>query len=103
MQQLASFDYIVFLIYFVIVASYGYWIYNRKKKAQIDSKDFFLAEGRHYITIIIIADWQVGQPELRESHKCEQWAWFEWNQLPEPLFPTFGNLAKAGIELKHYW
>ena len=26
-------DYLVFIIYFVIVASYGYWIYRRKKKA----------------------------------------------------------------------
>ena len=45
MQKLQTLDYIIFLIYFVIVASYGYWIYNRKKKAQSDSKDFFLAEG----------------------------------------------------------
>ena len=45
MQKLQSLDYIVFLIYFVIVASYGYWIYNRKKKVLTDSKDFFLAEG----------------------------------------------------------
>jgi SSS family solute:Na+ symporter len=45
MQQLQFWDYIVFLIYFVIVAFYGYWIYHRKKKAQSDSKDFFLAEG----------------------------------------------------------
>ena len=45
MQQLQLWDYIVFLIYFLIVAIYGYWIYHRKKKAQTDSKDFFLAEG----------------------------------------------------------
>src|SRR5688500_14189748 len=45
MQQLQITDYIVFLVYFVMVAGYGYWIYNRKKKSQADSKDFFLAEG----------------------------------------------------------
>lgn len=46
MKSLQSADYIVFLIYFIIVASYGYWVYRRKKKASISaSHDYFLAEG----------------------------------------------------------
>src|SRR6266849_5243540 len=45
MNQLHSADYIVFFIYFIIVTSYGYFIYRRKKKKVTDSKDFFLAEG----------------------------------------------------------
>src|SRR3954465_11185141 len=45
MHHLQTADYVVFLIYFVLVSSYGYWIYNRKKSASTDSKDFFLAEG----------------------------------------------------------
>jgi SSS family solute:Na+ symporter len=45
MNQLQSADYIVFLIYFIVVSSYGYFIYKRKKKKTTDSKDFFLAEG----------------------------------------------------------
>src|SRR5258708_18228239 len=45
MQKLQTADYLVFLVYFVIVAVYGYWIYHGKKKVQSDSKDFFLAEG----------------------------------------------------------
>ena len=32
MGSLQTIDFVVFLIYFVIVASYGYWIYNKKKK-----------------------------------------------------------------------
>jgi SSS family solute:Na+ symporter len=45
MNHLQRLDYIVFLIYFVIVASYGIYIYQRKKAAFTSSKDFFLAEG----------------------------------------------------------
>lgn len=45
MHRLHTADYIVFLIYFVIIALYGYYIYHRKKAATTDSKDFFLAEG----------------------------------------------------------
>src|ERR1700753_433776 len=44
-KSLVGADYIVFFIYFVIVASYGYWIYRQKKKTVTDTKDFFLAEG----------------------------------------------------------
>ncbi|HYK45242.1 MAG TPA: sodium transporter, partial [Parafilimonas sp.] len=45
MNHLTTPDYIVFLIYFIVVAVYGYWIYHKKKAKQMDSKDFFLAEG----------------------------------------------------------
>src|SRR5438445_4324116 len=38
-------DYIVFVIYLIVVGTYGYWIYTRKKSVSTDSKDFFLAEG----------------------------------------------------------
>jgi SSS family solute:Na+ symporter len=45
MHRLQFADYIVFLIYFLIVAFYGYYIYQRKKSAVSSTKDFFLAEG----------------------------------------------------------
>ena len=45
MNTLQTADYIVFFIYFIVVASYGYYVYRRKKSTVTDSKDFFLAEG----------------------------------------------------------
>jgi SSS family solute:Na+ symporter len=45
MHRLHFADYAVFLVYFVVVISYGLYIYFRKKAKQTDSKDFFLAEG----------------------------------------------------------
>src|SRR4026208_424752 len=45
MNQLQPADYIVFFIYFILVSTYGIYIYNRKKAKQTSSKDFFLAEG----------------------------------------------------------
>src|SRR5436853_1248124 len=44
-MQLVSSDYLVFVIYFIIVSSYGYWIYRKRKSREHDSKAFFLAEG----------------------------------------------------------
>ena len=65
MQKLQPTDYIVFLIYFVIVAGYGYWIYNRKKKAHADSKDFFLAEGS-------LTWWAIGASLIASNISAEQ-------------------------------
>lgn len=45
MHNLHTADYIVFLLYFVAVSAYGYYVYQKKKSATPDSKDFFLAEG----------------------------------------------------------
>ncbi len=45
MHQLHPYDKIVFLIYFVLVSSYGFYIYHKKKSASLESRDFFLAEG----------------------------------------------------------
>jgi solute:Na+ symporter, SSS family len=44
-HRLQSADYLVFLVYFIVVSAYGYYVYHRKKSAVTDSKDFFLAEG----------------------------------------------------------
>jgi SSS family solute:Na+ symporter len=58
-------DYIVFLVYFTIVSGYGYWIYSRKKKEQIDSKDFFLAEGS-------LTWWAIGASLIASNISAEQ-------------------------------
>ena len=65
MKGLQSIDYIVFLIYFIIVAGYGYWIYNRKKKASMDSHDFFLAEGS-------LTWWAIGASLIASNISAEQ-------------------------------
>lgn len=58
-------DYIVFLFYFLIIAVYGYWIYNRKKKTITDSKDFFLAEGS-------LTWWAIGASLIASNISAEQ-------------------------------
>jgi SSS family solute:Na+ symporter len=64
-KHLETGDYIIFLIYFLIVAVYGYWIYKRKKKAQTDSKDFFLAEGS-------LTWWAIGASLIASNISAEQ-------------------------------
>lgn len=45
MNHLSVYDYIVFLIYFILVSGYGYWVYHHKKDKIANTKDYFLAEG----------------------------------------------------------
>lgn len=65
MKGLATIDIIVFLFYFIIVASYGYWIYLRKKKTTTDTKDFFLAEGS-------LTWWAIGASLIASNISAEQ-------------------------------
>lgn len=47
---------------------------------------------KHYITIFVIIDSFVGEPELLEKDKCEGWEWFSFDNLPEPLFSPIHSL-----------
>lgn len=60
------------------------------------TNDIFVAEGKHYITLFVLADYAGGTPEVRERHKCLRWEWFTWNALPEPLFLPVANLRRLG-------
>jgi len=45
MNTLHTADYIVFFGYFIVVFTYGYYVYHRKRSTSISSREFFLAEG----------------------------------------------------------
>jgi SSS family solute:Na+ symporter len=42
---MVQFDWIIVVIYFVVVSVYGVWIYRRKRLLEASSADFFLAKG----------------------------------------------------------
>ncbi|MEO6038690.1 MAG: sodium/solute symporter [Saprospiraceae bacterium] len=65
MGQLHYWDFVVFLIYFVIVSGYGYWIYQRKRNAAASAKDFFLAEGA-------LTWWAIGASLIASNISAEQ-------------------------------
>lgn len=58
-------DYLVFIFYFIIVASYGYWVYRRKRKAVTDTHDYFLAEGS-------LTWWAIGASMIASNISAEQ-------------------------------
>jgi len=60
------------------------------------TNDIFLAEGKHYITIYMQADWKSGRPTVKEPDRMVKWAWFDWRSLPSPVFLPMENLLKTG-------
>ena len=65
MRTLSNGDYIVFLVYFVIVSSYGWWVYKRKHNADATSRDYFLAEGS-------LTWWAIGASLIASNISAEQ-------------------------------
>ncbi len=65
MEKFAQIDYLIFIIYFFVVAGYGYWIYTRKKNASASSKDYFLAEGS-------LTWWAIGSSLIASNISAEQ-------------------------------
>ncbi|HEX2630456.1 MAG TPA: sodium transporter, partial [Chitinophagaceae bacterium] len=65
MKNIATQDIIVFSLYFVLIASYGYWIYLRRKSREHDTKAFFLAEGS-------LTWWAIGASLIASNISAEQ-------------------------------
>src|SRR6476661_142792 len=66
MKHLSTLDILVFVMYFIIVVSYGYYIYIRKKQASVTaSHDYFLAEGS-------LTWWAIGASLIASNISAEQ-------------------------------
>jgi SSS family solute:Na+ symporter len=64
-QGLQTYDYLVFVLYFVLIASYGFWIYKRKQTVNANTQDFFLAEGQ-------LTWWAIGASLIASNISAEQ-------------------------------
>lgn len=59
---------------------------------------FYREEGKHYVTIFVVADWysRMGEPQNLEPDKNEGWEWYEWDKLPHPQMPCNNDIHKNG-------
>ncbi|WDE06477.1 NUDIX domain-containing protein [Thalassomonas viridans] len=64
------------------------------------TNDIFNQEGKHYVTLFVVATEAEGEAEIREPNKCKQWRWCDFDDLPEPLFLPLVNLLKEQPDLK---
>jgi SSS family solute:Na+ symporter len=64
-NSLATTDYVVFIVYFLVVSGYGYSIYRKREKGERDAKAFFLAEGT-------LTWWAIGASLIASNISAEQ-------------------------------
>jgi len=64
-NSLATTDYVVFIIYFLVVSLYGYSIYHKRQRNEHDAKAFFLAEGT-------LTWWAIGASLIASNISAEQ-------------------------------
>ena len=66
------------------------------------TNDIFEKEGKHYVTLYVVATSTSGEPQVMEPHQCKQWQWFDLDELPEPLFLPLVNLLKEPVNFRNF-
>lgn len=53
----------------------------------VDTMSTVYPEGKHSVTVLVVASSWEGEPTAREPDKIEgAWTWFRYDQIPAPLF-----------------
>src|SRR6185436_15474195 len=64
-SNLHSLDYIIFLVYFIVVSTYGYFVYQKRKREHNNPEEFFIAEGQ-------LTWWAIGASLIASNISAEQ-------------------------------
>ncbi len=56
-------------------------------------------EQTHWINIFVCADLEQGEAKNLEPDKCAAWCWFDWDKLPDNVFPAIKSVKEQGIRL----
>lgn len=56
----------------------------------------------HFVNISFTADWESGEPQVLEPEKCENWGWYDIDNLPEPVY-SMTKLAIQSYKNKEFY
>jgi 8-oxo-dGTP diphosphatase len=59
------------------------------------TNDNFVDEGKHYVTMWMLSDWQSGTEHITEPDKCLAQEWHTFDDLPSPLFLPWNQLLSS--------
>ena len=51
--------------------------------------------GRHYVSLMMAADWIAGEPLALEPEKCDGWEWHDQERPPAPIFSNAASAIEA--------
>jgi 8-oxo-dGTP diphosphatase len=58
------------------------------------TNDLFKKDKKHYITIWVFSDWKSGKEKM-DGREMSEFGWFDWNNLPKPLFIPLKNFVEG--------
>ncbi|MCA9486673.1 NUDIX domain-containing protein [Candidatus Woesearchaeota archaeon] len=61
------------------------------------TNDVFEKEGKHYVTVHLVADYESGEAKIMEPEKISALRWVHWEDLPKPLMLSNENFLKLKI------
>lgn len=97
MGKFATIDIIIFLVYFVVVAGYGIYIYKKKKSESTGSKDYFLAEGS-------LTWWAIGASLIASNISAEQFIGMSGNGFTVGVaVAAYEWIAAIGLIIVAVW
>ena len=59
------------------------------------TNDYFKDEGKHYVTIWMLSDYESGEAKILEPNKCTDQKWVDFETLPAPLFLPWKQLLDS--------
>lgn len=70
--------------------------------AVTNNLDTYREEGKHYISVILLATEYSGELKNMEPEKCEGWKWVDPKKLPEPHFDASKFAVKCFLKNSFY-
>lgn len=63
----------------------------------------FKLYDKHFVDVGFLVDWQDGEPKIMEPEKCEGWAWYDMDKIPQPLFEGCKTCIEAFKTGRNYF
>src|SRR5271154_2282050 len=58
---------------------------------------------KHYVDLAFVAQWISGEAKVMEPEKCEEWDWYDMDNLPGPRFATVDSFIESYKTGRDYW
>lgn len=65
--------------------------------------DFLTHSPKHYVDIGFTAEWESGEPQILEPHRCDGWEWRDIDDIPANIFAPMAGYIQAYKTDKKYF
>lgn len=74
----------------------------KAKNLEVFSVSNDTVPDNHFVTIGFLCTDFEGEPKVMEPDEITQWGWFDFNNLPSPLFPPSRKMIKNYLDKQIY-